>query len=69
MPTKEEIFKDIQEIMSNDYAGHIDKINVNYPGLYKITNDTDDHTFEETIQDYLLDFQDGHLWFASKNKT
>ncbi|ASV70214.1 S41 family peptidase [Cytobacillus kochii] len=67
--TKEEIFKDIQEIMKNDYAGCIDKKSVNRPEVYIVSNGMSDLRFEETIQDYLLDFRDGHLWFSSKDKT
>lgn len=65
MLTKTEIFKDIQAIMEYDYAGYLDKKQVNYPGVYIVTNDMSDVDFEATIQDYLLDFNDGHLSFLS----
>lgn len=67
MFTKEDIFKDIQNIISHDYAGCIDKKHMNHPKRYTVSNDMDDRAFEEVIQDYLLDFGDGHLWFASKD--
>lgn len=69
MLTKEEIFKDIQQIMRNDYAGHIDKQYVDHPENYTIYNDMDNRAFEETIQEYLLDSEDGHLWFMGKNSS
>jgi len=64
--SKEEIFKDIQKVLQNDYAGYLEKKLSNHPELYTISNDMSERTFEETIQDYLLDFRDGHLWFYSK---
>lgn len=67
MFTKEEIYKDIQKIMKEDYAGYIDSQHLNHPDRYTITNDMTDQEFEETIEDYLLDFNDGHLGFAAKN--
>lgn len=63
MLTKEQIWLDIQQIMQEDYAGCIDKRNVNRPEQYTITNEMSDQRFEETVQDYLLDFKDGHLSF------
>lgn len=66
MFTKEQIFMDIQKIVSEDYAGYIDKKHLQHPEEYRITNDMSEQDFEETIEDYLLDFNDGHLWFASK---
>lgn len=67
MFTKEEIYKDIQKIMKEDYAGYIDSQHLNQPDRYTITNDMSDQEFEETIEDYLLDFNDGHLWFGARN--
>lgn len=66
LKTKEEIFEDIQKIMLNDYAGCLDKQHINRPSDYIVFNDMSDSAFVETIQDYLLDFQDGHLGFISK---
>lgn len=65
--TKKDIFNDIQKIMQKDYAGYIDKKEVNHPEKYRISNDMSDSEFEKIIQDYLLDFQDGHLWFLNKD--
>lgn len=67
MFTKEQIFEDIQKIMGEDYAGYIDCRPLNHPENYKVSNDMSDQEFEETIQDYLLDFNDGHLWLSAKN--
>ena len=67
MFTKEEIYKDIQKIMKEDYAGYIDSKHLNHPDRYTITNDMSNQEFEETIEDYLLDFNDGHLWITAKN--
>lgn len=66
MFTKEQMFKDIQKILSEDYAGYLDSKYLNHPENYTIHNDMSEQEFEETIQDYLLDFNDGHLWFSTK---
>lgn len=65
MQTKKEIWADIQQIMQKDYSGCINQKDNNHPEKYVITNDMSDQEFEETIQDYLLDFKDGHLGFWS----
>lgn len=69
MYTKEEIFSDIQDILSKDYAGFLDKKDINIPGKYKISNHMSNTEFEEEIQNYLLDFEDGHLWFINKDSN
>ena len=69
MHTKEEIFKDIQRIMNEDYAGYIDSRDLNHPELYTVANDMSEEEFLNTIEEYLLDFNDGHLWFESKKKN
>lgn len=66
MYTKEKIYKDIQELLKKDYAGYIDKKNVNNASQYIVSNNMNSGEFEETIQDFLLDFNDGHLWFIAK---
>lgn len=66
MFTKVQIFNDIQKIMQYDYAGYLDKKHVNHPECYSVTNNMSDLEFVETIKDYLLDFNDGHLGFISK---
>lgn len=68
MYTKEEIFKDIQKIMNEDYAGYIDIRDLNHPERYTVANDMSEEEFLDTIKEYLLDFNDGHLWFGSKKK-
>ena len=64
---KTEIFRDIVDIMTNDYAGFSEKKHVNRPDNYVITDDMDEIEFVQTIQSYLLDFKDGHLIFNMKN--
>lgn len=69
MLSKTNIFDDIKNILSNDYAGFIDKKDINNPSEYTIFDDMNDREFEEEIQNYLLDFNDGHLWFNAKKST
>ena len=64
---KTEIFKDIVDIMSNDYSGCEDKKALNHPEKYVITDGMDDAAFVKTVQSYLLDFQDHHLRFQEKS--
>lgn len=66
MYTKTEIFNDIVSILKNDYAGYEDKKKYNYPERYTVTNNMDDATFTQTIQEYLYGFKDGHLSFRNK---
>jgi C-terminal processing protease CtpA/Prc len=63
MWSKIEIFNDIVQIMKNDYAGFSDKKHVNHPENYLIIEEMTDKAFVETVQSYLLDFKDGHLYF------
>lgn len=69
MYTKTEIFNDIVSILKKDYAGYEDKKKYNHPEYYTITNNMDDATFTQTIQEYLYDFNDGHLFFKNKNSN
>lgn len=69
MYSHEKIYQDIQEILSNDYAGYIDKKSVNNSSQYIVSNNMNSGDFEEIIQDFLLDFNDGHLWFIAKEST
>jgi len=69
MHTKTEIFQDIVDIISNDYAGFLDKKHINCPDNYRITDEMDEVEFVQTVQSYLLDFKDGHLIFTKKNNT
>ncbi|MEG0473116.1 MAG: S41 family peptidase [Solibacillus sp.] len=66
MYTKSEIFNDIVSILKNDYAGFEDKRKYNHPKRYTVSNNMDDATFTQTIQEYLHDFKDGHLSFRNK---
>lgn len=67
MLSKVEIFKDIQSVIKTDYAGYVDKRNINHPEKYHVDNNMSDREFVETIRDYILDFNDGHMWFIGKN--
>ena len=69
MLSKTEIFEKIQEIIQNDYAGFQSKAHLNKPNQYRVTNEMSESAFEEMIQQYLLDFNDGHLWFKSKRSV
>ncbi|MBU9675149.1 hypothetical protein KQ939_17550 [Planococcus sp. CP5-4] len=69
MKTKEQVFQDIQKIIQEDYAGYMDVTHLNHPEKYRITNDMSEQEFEETIKDYLLDFQDRHLIFILKKSS
>ncbi len=53
--------------MNNDYAGYSDKKHVNHPEKYRITEEMTDQEFVRTVQSYLLDFKDGHLYFNTSN--
>lgn len=53
--------------MNNDYAGYSDKEHVNHPERYHITEEMTDQEFVRTVQSYLLDFEDGHLYFNTSN--
>lgn len=65
--SKSEIFRDIVNIMNNDYAGFSEKKNLNNPDNYEITDAMDNDLFVKTVESYLLDFKDGHLLFKMKN--
>ena len=69
MLSKLEIFKDIQKVKKTDYAGYVDKRNINHSEKYHVDNSMSDREFVETIQDYILDFNDGHMWFNGRNYT
>lgn len=69
MYSKEKIYNDIQNILSNDYAGYLDKKDINKPEQYTVSNNMENKDFEDEIQNYLLDFEDGHLWFIEKESS
>ena len=69
MYTKTHVFQDIVGIISNDYAGFLDKKQINCPNNYPITDDMDEVEFVKMVQSYLLDFKDDHLIFTKKNNT
>lgn len=64
---KTEIFKEIVDIMSNDYSGCEDKRACNHPEKYVITDEMDDEDFIKIVNSYLLEFQDYHVWFRPKS--
>ncbi|MDQ0160801.1 S41 family peptidase [Alkalibacillus salilacus] len=64
------IFQDVIEIMHHDYAGCKDKRSWDNPQMFKQKineldqkGELDDHLFAEIVEDYLLDFQDPHMFF------
>lgn len=71
------IFKEIVEVMHHDYAGYIDKIGWDRPNDYKKrirnlerNNALNTTLFSEIVNDYLLDFQDPHVYLkVSTDKT
>lgn len=70
----EQIFRDIVEIMHHDYAGCIDKKGYDHPEAYfekiqllKETNRLTREQFADIVRDYLLDFQDHHIYFADSS--
>lgn len=69
MLSKIEIFNNVQHILLNDYAGCKSKAHLNTPEHYNISNDMSDSEFEYNMQQYLLDFKDGHLWFNSNQSS
>lgn len=77
-----EIFNEIITITNHDYAGCVDKEGWDRPDKYlnKIEllekeNTLDDMTFSQLVNEYLLDFNDKHIYFTvnqaytSHNKT
>ncbi|MGD7045994.1 S41 family peptidase [Jeotgalibacillus proteolyticus] len=69
MRSKIDIFKDIQSILENDYAGYLNKQDLNHPEQYQVTDEMSDDQFEEIMKSYLYDFKDGHLGFSAKDTT
>lgn len=72
----ESIFKEIVQIMHNDYSGYEDKKGWDNPNYFlqkikelmvskKLTKDL----FNEIVKDYLLDFKDQHIYFEQYNST
>ena len=68
-----EIFDDIISITHNDYSGHLDKKGWDEPGKYRTEikrmedeDVLDAGTFQEIVEDYLLDFKDRHMYFRLK---
>ncbi|OZT78170.1 S41 family peptidase [Salinicoccus roseus] len=69
-----EIFDDIISITHNDYSGHLDKKGWDDPGKYRdrikrmeAEDALDAVTFQEIVEDYLLDFKDRHMYFRVKD--
>lgn len=70
----EKVFEEIVYIMNNDYAGWKDKKGYDNPEyfLQKIKKLKDEkqlskEVFKEIVEDYLLDFNDQHIYFAIAN--
>ena len=69
----EHIFKEIVHIMHHDYAGFKDKVGWDNPEyflnnilLLKERNQLTREKFMGIIKDYLLDFNDQHIYFYDK---
>lgn len=67
--TYEEIYQDIKNILKNDYAGCSEMKEIDSSGYKTVSNIMTAEDFEEQIEDFILDFNDGHLWFAAKEST
>ncbi|HJF34074.1 MAG TPA: hypothetical protein K8V56_20115 [Sporosarcina psychrophila] len=68
----ERVFEEIVHIMNNDYAGWQDKKGCDNPEYFseKIRglqdkNQLSKETFKEIVKDYLMDFNDHHIFFAA----
>ncbi|HBV23759.1 MAG TPA: hypothetical protein DEB42_08260 [Jeotgalicoccus sp.] len=64
--TYEEIYQDIKNILSSDYAGFSEKNNIEKFNHKAVSNNMTAKEFESHIEDFLLEFNDGHLWFSAK---
>jgi len=71
-----DIFDEIVDIMQNDYAGHLDKRNWDSPSKsHKLIYEShkkgqlNDYQFVNIVNDYLLDFQDPHVFFTSASEN
>lgn len=64
------VFKEVVDVMHNDYAGCIDKTGWDYPERYQnlINEQTSREMFVQLVEDYLLDYQDQHIFFIDKVK-
>ncbi|KIL50835.1 S41 family peptidase [Jeotgalibacillus campisalis] len=69
MRSKIDIFEDIQSILEKDYAGYLNKRELNHPEHYQVTDEMSDEQFEEIMKSYLYDFKDGHLGFSAKDTS
>lgn len=60
------VFKEIVDVMRNDYAGCIDKKGWDHPERYtnQINEQTNRKDFVQLVKDYLLDYHDKHLFFS-----
>ena len=66
-----EIFKELLTITHHDYAGHLDKKGWDSPEHYlqmiellERENKLDDELFSQLVNEYLLDFNDKHMYFT-----
>lgn len=64
MWTKESVFKEIEKIMLEDYAGDTAVIQQTLP---EITNQMTDAAFVKVVEDYLAAFKDEQLYLTVKN--
>ena len=69
----ENIFNEIVHIMNHDYAGWKDKKGCDQPGYFiRKIKDNPSLTraeFKEIVEDYLLDFNDSHVYFVLESSS
>ncbi|MEK4130348.1 hypothetical protein NYE67_11740 [Solibacillus sp. FSL W8-0474] len=66
-----EIFKELLTITHHDYAGYLDKKGWDRPDHYLRTiellerdDKLEDESFSQLVNEYLLDFNDKHMYFT-----
>lgn len=71
-----EIFDDVVSIVHNDYSGCVDKRGWDNPEPFRqklVELQSQDkltpEAFEQLVEDYLLDFKDGHMYFKLTGNT
>ncbi|GGI13915.1 S41 family peptidase [Gottfriedia solisilvae] len=72
----ESIFKEIVQIMHQDYSGFKDKKGWDNPNYFlqkikdlKVSNKLTKELFTEIVKDYLLDFKDQHVYFLQNDSV
>ncbi|WP_088043270.1 S41 family peptidase [Bacillus sp. EAC] len=72
----ESIFKEIVHVMHHDYSGYEDKKGWDNPNYFlqkikelMVSKKLTKELFTEIVKDYLLDFEDQHIYFEQYNST